>query len=416
VSAHGDGRRIRLGLVSGDGLPVSGLLTIFKNVVELGTRHGIVDGRIAADLGYSWRPDKEGFFPAGNAGTEYPPWLSVTSWHPARARQDPAAWAQALTRIRRAAAAGEDDDALARAAGEIEAEYHGHFLTWMAEHGIDWVVAVNMTLTDAVPVSRALASAAAQRFSGRPGGVLYWDHDLLGSCGIIDPGTGRRYYPAAPNQWTPVPAGQRHNRWAVISPGLREEAEGYPTALEPRLVPNILPREPDARLGERHHSFARHWGLDLRAPVLLSPVRVFSVKGVEITLALAAQMARLLQARGERQPQLLAFGSLREEPAYARRVVKARSRHRRPGAVPRRRSAGQPPRGRRRVAPGRGRPAGPRVGHRRRRAVHAERPGRGNHRPRARPRGTGGPSLRRDAVQGLRRLLPGRAQRCARAP
>jgi hypothetical protein len=323
VSAHGDGRRIRLGLVSGDGLPVSGLLTIFKNVVELGTRHGIVDGRIAADLGYSWRPDKEGFFPAGNAGTEYPPWLSVTSWHPARARQDPAARAQALTRIRRAAAAGEDDDALARAAGEIEAEYHGHFLTWMAEHGIDWVVAVNMTLTDAVPVSRALASAAAQRFSGRPGGVLYWDHDLLGSCGIIDPGTGRRYYPAAPNQWTPVPAGQRHNRWAVISPGLREEAEGYPTALEPRLVPNILPREPDARLGERHHSFARHWGLDLRAPVLLSPVRVFSVKGVEITLALAAQMARLLQARGERQPQLLAFGSLREEPAYARRVVKA---------------------------------------------------------------------------------------------
>ena len=45
--------------------------------------------------------------------------------------------------------------------------------------------------------------------------------------------------------------------------------------------------------------------------------------GVEITLALAAQMARLLQARGERQPQLLVFGSLQEEPAYARRVVKA---------------------------------------------------------------------------------------------
>lgn len=40
-------------------------------------------------------------------------------------------------------------------------------------------------------------------------------------------------------------------------------------------------------------------------------------------LALAAQMARLLQARGEHQPQLLVFGSLQEEPAYARRVVKA---------------------------------------------------------------------------------------------
>jgi hypothetical protein len=323
VSPRREGRRIRLGLVSGDGLPVSGLLTIFRNVVDLGVRHGIVDGRVAADLGYSWRPDKTGFFPAGDAGTGYPPWLSVTSWHPARARQDPAARAQALTRIRRAAAAGQDDAATARAAGEIEAEYHGHFLSWMTEHEVDWVIAVNMTLTDAVPVSRALASAAAQRFSGQPGGVLYWDHDLLGSCGIIDPGTGRRYYPAAPNLWTPIPAARRHNRWAVVSPGLRDEAEGYPTALEPRLVPSVLPCEPDAQLGERHYSFAGQQGLDLQAPVLLSPVRVFSVKGVEITVALAARLARLLQARGERQPQLLVFGSLREEPAYARRVVKA---------------------------------------------------------------------------------------------
>jgi hypothetical protein len=323
VSTREDGRRIRLGLVSGDGVPVSGLLTIFKNVADLGMRRGLLDGRIAADLGYSWRPDKVGFFPAGNAGTGYPPWLSVTSWHPVRARQDPAAWAQALTRIRQAAAAGEDDAALARAADEIEEEYHGHFLSWMAEHAVDWVIAVNMTLTDAVPVSRALASAAAQRFSGRPGGVLYWDHDLLGSCGVIDPSTGRRYYPATPNPWTPVPAARRHNRWAVVSPALREEAEGYPTALEPLLVPNVLPREPDAQLGERHHSFAGQWGLDLRAPVLLSPVRVFSVKGVEITLAVAARLSRLLQARGEPQPQLLVFGSLREEPAYARRVVKA---------------------------------------------------------------------------------------------
>ena len=192
----------------------------------------------------------------------------------------------------------------------------------MAEHAIDWVVAVNMTLTDAVPVTRALASAAEHRFSRRPGGVLYWDHDLLASCGIIDPDTGGRYYPAAPGPQAPVPAGRPHNRWAVVSPALRDEAQGYPTTLEPRLVPNVLPREPGTELGERHHSFAARWHMDLHAPVLLSPVRMFSVKGVEITLALAAQMARLLQARGDRPPQLLVFGSLQEEPDYARRVVK----------------------------------------------------------------------------------------------
>jgi hypothetical protein len=316
------GRPIRLGVVSGDGLPVSGLLTIFKNVVDLGMRHGIVDSRVAADLGYSWRPDKTGFFPAGNADVAYPSWLEVTTWHPDHAGRDAAGWARTLTRIRRAVADGEVGPDIARTLADVEAEYHGHFLGWMAEHAIDWAVAINMTLTDATPVSKGLASAAAERFAGRPGGVLYWDHDLFGSCGVIDSDTGSRFYPAAPNAWTPIPAAKRFNRWAVVSAALRDEAESYPTALTPQLVPNILPREPSAQLAERHYVFAERWGLDLRAPLLLSPVRVFSVKGIELSLALLPELARIIRARGGLHPQLLVFGSLQEEPAYARRVVK----------------------------------------------------------------------------------------------
>src|SRR5215217_6304401 len=69
---------MRWALVSGDGLPISGLLTIFRNVVDHAREQGTLTLPVTADLGYSWRPDKAGFFPSGLPGAQYPPWLRVS--------------------------------------------------------------------------------------------------------------------------------------------------------------------------------------------------------------------------------------------------------------------------------------------------------------------------------------------------
>ena len=49
---------VKIGLISGDGLPISGLLTVFRNVFYLGRSMGLFDDEVVADLGYSWRADK----------------------------------------------------------------------------------------------------------------------------------------------------------------------------------------------------------------------------------------------------------------------------------------------------------------------------------------------------------------------
>src|SRR5262249_56871 len=72
------GNLVKVVLISGDGLPVSGLLTMFRNVLELGWAMGIIEGEVPADLGYSWRPDKKRFFPYGPALDQSPPWLKVS--------------------------------------------------------------------------------------------------------------------------------------------------------------------------------------------------------------------------------------------------------------------------------------------------------------------------------------------------
>ncbi|MEU1335095.1 hypothetical protein [Streptomyces sp. NPDC005865] len=61
---------MRIGLVSGDGVPASGLLTIFRNVVGLGVELQLLDMPVPADLGYAWRPDKPAFYPYGPAEQE----------------------------------------------------------------------------------------------------------------------------------------------------------------------------------------------------------------------------------------------------------------------------------------------------------------------------------------------------------
>ena len=69
---------MKIGLISGDGLPVSGLLTVFRNVFHLGQSMGLFDDVVVADLGYSWRSDKARFFPNGPNPYRYPPWLRPT--------------------------------------------------------------------------------------------------------------------------------------------------------------------------------------------------------------------------------------------------------------------------------------------------------------------------------------------------
>ena len=150
-----------------------------------------------------------------------------------------------LTDIRRSVADADvlETDERENLADRVEAlagPYEKYFTQWLEQHEIDWVCAVNMTLSDAVPVTLGLHRAAAQRWTaGRPGGVLFWDHDLFGSCSVFE--EGARLYPPRPNQFTPVPGSHPCHRWAVVSQGLAEEVSKYPTALEASLLPNVLP-------------------------------------------------------------------------------------------------------------------------------------------------------------------------------
>jgi hypothetical protein len=72
-------RKMKWAIVSGDGLPTSGLLTIFRNVAEMAIKNKTIIDDIPADLGYSWRPDKKHFFPNGCPESHYPVWMKVNS-------------------------------------------------------------------------------------------------------------------------------------------------------------------------------------------------------------------------------------------------------------------------------------------------------------------------------------------------
>src|SRR5262249_22642332 len=80
---HSGGETMKWAVLCCDGLPVSGLLTVLRNVLRLGFRDGLIEPPVAADLGFSWRPDKWEFFPRGGTGNYYPDWLEVSDWAPA---------------------------------------------------------------------------------------------------------------------------------------------------------------------------------------------------------------------------------------------------------------------------------------------------------------------------------------------
>jgi hypothetical protein len=210
---------------------------------------------------------------------------------------------------------------------EIAKQYRRYFFNLFAGHNVDWCIAMNMTLSDALPVTLALHRAADDYWgAGRRGGILFWDHDLFGTYAVRDQGT--RVYPPRPNELTPLPGDSPWHRWVVPSPRLRREAEGYPTPLAPEFVPLVLPRvelhhggESDER--SRLLAFAKQRNIDLRRPVIVAPVRVFRVKGVEITIELFSEVSAACRRRGIPCPYLLVFGALCEDPEYAEQILTA---------------------------------------------------------------------------------------------
>lgn len=314
---------MKLALVSGDGLPVSGLLTIFRNVIKSEIENGSLELPVVADLGFSWRPDKKHFFPRGSEHCVYPDWMSTSDAVPLDTGRG--ALMRELTEIRDAVAHADalDDEARAdlhRVVESLAGPYEEYFTRWFQEHDVDWVCAVNMTLSDAVPVTLGLHRAAARRWpAGVPGGVLFWDHDLFASYAVFE--EEARVYPLGPNEFTPLPGTHPCHRWAVVSPALAEEVKGYPTELGATTVPNVLPTLGPEGPGDRHTSFLEQRGLARDRPLLLVPVRVFQVKGVEIAVSMFAEMKRIREEQGTPAPYLLVFGSLDEDPPYARKVV-----------------------------------------------------------------------------------------------
>ncbi|MFD3684832.1 hypothetical protein ACFWTE_08460 [Nocardiopsis sp. NPDC058631] len=125
----------------------------------------------------------------------------------------------------------------------------------------------------------------------------------------------------APNEFTPLPGGHPAHRWAVVSEALRAEARGYPTPLEPVTVPNVLPETPPEGLQDRHTEFLEQIGAAPGRPLLLVPVRVFRVKGVEISVRLFSRMRQVSREQGRPDPLLLVFGDLGEDPDYTEEVL-----------------------------------------------------------------------------------------------
>ncbi|MEU8540370.1 hypothetical protein AB0C52_10330 [Streptomyces sp. NPDC048717] len=315
---------MRLGLICGDGVPASGLLTIFRNVVGLGVDLQLLELPISADLGYSWRPDKPAYFPYGPAERETSAWLEpARQAPPALGDRDRAAaeWNSIRTSVAEGTALGPVERArLHERIDRLADRYRDYFSQWMRHNRVDWTIAVNMTLSDAVPVTKALLAAARDRHhENQAGGVLFWDHDLFGSCADYDEGVRR--YPDRPNEFTPLPENGPGVRWAVVSEALAKEAASYPVPERPRVVPNILPRVPTGPLEPCHEQFLDGLGLDPRRPILLNPVRVYRVKGVELALEVLAAARSASTDRGLPAPYLLVFGSLSEDPSYADEVL-----------------------------------------------------------------------------------------------
>ena len=309
---------MRIGFVSGDGLPVSGFIVLLRNVMALGIGRGYCEPEVVADFGYAWRCDKSAFFATGNSELPQPAWLRVNADSTLEGI-DPTVLAQRLTYIRRQIARysslhADEVDAAKDEISRLVPLFTRHFERWIAANSLDWIIAVNMTLSDAVPATRGLVEATAT--TRVP--LLQWDHDLYGSCGVTEPGYGR-VYPVAPNELCELPRAQGHNMWVVSTKDLQAEGASYRTDPLPVHAPAVLPTlgSLDRDAGDR---FLTQHRIDSRAPLIHNPVRLTEVKGAH--LALDAFSAICEEWTGKVAPVLLLWGALREDEDFAAGLVR----------------------------------------------------------------------------------------------
>ncbi|CNH21926.1 Glycosyl transferases group 1 [Yersinia aldovae] len=312
-------KKMKWAIVSGDGLPTSGLLTIFRNVAEMAIKNGTIINDIPTDLGYSWRPDKKHFFPNGSPTSHYPSWMNVNSIK--SAWQNDTDHENKLMDIKHKVA---KYDSLSNSEIEDVKEdiiavadfYESYFLNWFEENAIDWVFALNITISDAVPVSLALHRAAKKFWGNKSyGGIIFWDHDLFGSYGIYE--RKERLYPKVPNTLTPIPQENRYTKWIVASDILANETKNYPTKLIANMIPNILPSIDMLDFNETHSSFLTQHGIPAGSSIILVPVRVFRVKGIEIAINVFHTLLNIYKKKELNTPKLLIFGNMHEDPEYA---------------------------------------------------------------------------------------------------
>lgn len=132
-------------------------------------------------------------------------------------------------------------------------------------------------------------------------------------------------YPPNPNEFTPVPQDVPWHVWAVVSYLLAPETKFYPTNARPLVVPNLLPTISDESLDLHRQGIITNClermgvleGLHNHRAVLLCPVRIFPVKGIEISIRLFATIHKVLHERNLPPPYLLIFGDPAEDPKYA---------------------------------------------------------------------------------------------------
>ena len=312
-------KKMKWAIISGDGLPTSGLLTIFRNVAEIAIKNNIITYEIPADLGFSWRPDKVKFFPCGNPDSHYPTWMKVSSIHQYSISNED--YANDFTNIRNKIAKYDSltHQEIINTQKDIDLiseQYQIYFTHWLKDNDVDWLFCLNMTLSDAAPVTLAIHNAAKQYWAERSyGGVIFWDHDLFGSYGIYE--NSERLYPKTPNILTPIPQNNTYTKWIVASDALADECRHYPTERIPTVIPNILPSMNKSSFNDIHSTFLTQHNITADSSIIIAPVRVFRVKGLEISINVFDTLLNIYKDKGLCLPKLLIFGSMSEDPEYA---------------------------------------------------------------------------------------------------
>lgn len=312
-------KKMKWAIISGDGLPTSGLLIIFRNVAEIAIKNNIIINEIPTDLGFSWRPDKINFFPHGSPGSYYPTWMKVSSIHDySICKED---FSNDFTHLRNEIAKYEslinsEIIDIKRKINLISEYYKNYFINWLKDNEIDWLFCLNMTLSDAVPVNLAIHNAAKEYWVEKKyGGVIFWEHDLFGSYSIYE--HAERLYPKTPNPLTPIPQNNTHTKWIVASEALANECRCYPTELAVDVIPNILPSIDKSGFNAVHSEFLNQHNIPAGSPVIIVPVRVFRVKGIEISIDVFSSLLDIYKKKDLCTPKLFIFGNMNEDPEYA---------------------------------------------------------------------------------------------------